>query len=90
MNNHETHLIEQQLISYLNQHSDVYEDFSAQTDLLAEGILDSLLVTDLVLFTQKHFGVALTARDISPENLSSIQRLAGLIHQKQQRVQRAA
>ena len=85
-----THRIEQQLIDYLNQHADVYEEFDTTTDLIDQGILDSLLVTDLVLFAQNQFGIELTARDISPENLSSIERMATLIRDRQQKLDRAA
>lgn len=90
MSNQETCQIQQQLTDYLNQHGDVYEEFDATTDLIEEGILDSLLVTDLVLFMQNQFGVELSARDISPENLSSIVRMADLIHQRQVKRGRAA
>ena len=90
MSNQGTLHIQQQLIDYLNQHADVYEEFDATTDLIDQGILDSLLVTDLVLFTQNQFGIELTARDISPENLSSIERMATLVRDKQQKLDRAA
>ncbi len=90
MNLQKTHQIQQELIDYLNQHADVYEELSATTDLIDQGILDSLLVADLVLFTGSHFGIELTARDISPENLSSIERIAGLVCEKQRKPRRAA
>ena len=90
MSNQGTLHIQQQLIDYLNQHADVYEEFDATTDLIDEGILDSLLVTDLVLFTQSQFGIELTARDISPENLSSIEQMAILVRDRQQKLDRAA
>ncbi len=85
-----SHDIQQQLIEYLEQHADVYEEFDATTDLLDQGILDSLLVTDLVLFMGQQFGIELTARDISPEHLSSIQRMARLVCDKRQKRKRAA
>ncbi len=84
------HHIEQQLVNYLAQHADVYEAFDATTDLLDQGILDSLLVTDLVLFIRQQFGIELTARDISPEHMSSIERMARLIADKQEKLKRAA
>jgi len=87
MNSHE---IELQLAGFLHQHADVFEEFDTTTDLIEEGILDSLLVTDLVLFTQQQFGIELSARDISPENLSSIERMARLICDKQEKRRDAA
>ncbi len=90
MNIENTDRIQQQLVDYLNQHADVVEDFDTTTDLIEQGILDSLLVTDLVLFTQHQFGIEWTARDIAPENLGSIERMSSLIRQKQEKLDRAA
>ena len=82
--------IQQQLLQFLKQHPDVYEEFDATTDLIEYGILDSLLVTDLVLFTRRQFGVDLQPRDISPEKLGSVERLASLIRKKLGKIDRAA
>ena len=90
MNIPQRRLITQRLMDYLRQHADVYEEFDEATDLIEHGILDSLLVTDLVLFAQTAFSVELTARDISPENLSSVQRITELIREKLARLDRAA
>ena len=85
MNTPSANQIQQQLTDYLNQHADVYEEFDATTDLIEQGVLDSLLVTDLVLYTQNEYGIEMSARDISPENLSSIERIANLVQQKLKR-----
>ena len=82
--------IQQQLADFLRQHAEVFDEFDTTTDLIEEGILDSLLVTDLVLFTQQRFDIELAARDISPENLSNIECLTRLICDKQQKRRRAA
>lgn len=86
----DTQRIQQQLIKFLRQHPDVYEEFDATTDLIEYGILDSLLVTDLVLFTRKQYGIELQPRDISPEKLGSVERLAELISKKQRKRNQAA
>jgi acyl carrier protein len=85
-----TQHIQRQLIEFLRRHPDVYEEFDATTDLIERGILDSLLVTDLVLFTRQQFGIELMARDISPEKLGSIERLAAVIRKKQEKLDQAA
>lgn len=90
MNCSEPHAIEQQLLAYLRGHADVSEDFDATTDLIEYGVLDSLLVTDLVLHIQTKYGIALTARDISPENLGSVERMGDLIRERQDKHRRAA
>lgn len=86
----ETQLIQQRLADYLSQHADVHEQFDVTTDLIENGILDSLLVTDLVLFVQRAFAVELAARDISPEHFGSVERMADLVHDKLAKVKRAA
>jgi acyl carrier protein len=86
----ETLLIQQRLADYLSHHADVCEKCDVTTDLIENGILDSLLVTDLVLFAQSAFGIELAARDISPENFSSIERMADLVRGKLVKSNRAA
>ncbi|MBM4093594.1 MAG: acyl carrier protein [Planctomycetes bacterium] len=83
MSAREPEQVQQQLIDYLSRHADVREKVDATTDLIERGLLDSLLVTDLVMFARKQFGVELTARDISPEKLGSVQRIAALICEKE-------
>ncbi len=74
----------------MSQHADVHEKFDVTTDLIENGILDSLLVTDLVLFAQSAFGIELAARDISPEHFSCVERMADLVQGKLGKVNRAA
>ena len=70
------------------EHAEI-EEFDETTDLIDEGILDSLMVTDLVLFSQQRFGIELAARDISPENLGTIEGMTRLIHDKQEKRQQS-
>jgi acyl carrier protein len=81
--------IQQKLADFLRQHAEI-EEFDSTTDLIDEGILDSLMVTDLVLFSQQQFGIELAARDISPENLGTIEGMTRLICGKQEKLRRAA
>jgi acyl carrier protein len=90
MNNSEIQLIQQRLTDYLNHHADVHEKFEITTDLIDSGVLDSLLVTDLVLFIQSAFGVELAARDISPVHFGSIEQMADLVQGKLEKLNRAA
>ena len=82
-------VIQQHLADFLKQHAEI-EEFDETTDLIDEGILDSLMVTDLVLFSQQRFGIELAARDISPENLGTIQGMTRLIHDKQEKSQQSS
>jgi acyl carrier protein len=52
---------------------------TAETDLLDENLLDSLLVLDLVHGIEKRYGVAIADDDISPRNFRSLRTLAALV-----------
>lgn len=90
MDDSEIRSVETRLVSYLRHHTDVHEQFDEQTDLLASGILDSLLITDLVVFIRTAFGVELTAYDISPEHLCTIACMARLVQEKRRKARRTA
>ncbi len=52
---------------------------ATDTDLLAEGLLDSLLVMDLAAFVKKEFGRSIDNEEISPRNFRSVGTLAALV-----------
>jgi len=90
INDDEIRSVEAALLTYLSQHADVGTALDERTDLLASGILDSLLITDLVAFMQRAYGIQLTAYDISPEHLGTIASMARLVHDKRHKTKRAA
>lgn len=78
--------IEAQIRQYINDSILFSDDTIQYTDtdsLLAEGIVDSVGVMDLVLFVEQAFSVSVDDRDITPDNFDSIERLAGYIRGKQ-------
>ena len=58
-------------------HPDV--DFSTATDLIDDGILDSLDIVTLVTEIHAEFDVAIPAEEIVPENFNSAEALWALI-----------
>jgi methoxymalonate biosynthesis acyl carrier protein len=62
--------------------------FGPETDLLATGVLDSLLLIDLVLYIERVFGVTLGSGDVTPTNFRSVESLACLICQHTDLAQR--
>lgn len=58
-------------------HPDV--DFSAEQDLIGEGILDSLDIVTLITEINSVFDVRIPAEEIIPENFCSAQALFELI-----------
>lgn len=67
-----------QLIEILTSlHPDV--DFATATDLVDEGILDSLDIVTLVTEIDAAFDVTIPAEEIVPENFNSAEALMALI-----------
>jgi acyl carrier protein len=55
-----------------------------ETDLLAAGILDSLIMVALVAFCEEHFGCVLEPDDLTEDRFRSIDALAALVREKMQ------
>jgi acyl carrier protein len=71
--------IERGLLQWCNHRLQPDVPITAETNLLNEGYLDSLLVMDIVLQIEKQFGVTIDSADISPRHFRSIQRLARFV-----------
>ena len=55
-------------------------DFANTTDLVDDGILDSLDIVSLVAQIDAEFGVTIPAEEIIPENFNSAKELFALIN----------
>ena len=67
-----------ELLTILSElHPDV--DFNTETDLVENGILDSLDIISLIAEIDDRFDVAIPAEEILPENFSSAKALYALI-----------
>ncbi len=60
------------------------------SDLLGEGILDSLQVLELAGALEERFEIRLDPYDFTPENFRSLRSLMALILKKQPRARKAA
>lgn len=68
----------EKLIEILSDlHPDV--DFATATDLIDDGVLDSLDIVSLVSLIDSEFGVTIPAEEIIPENFNSAADLFALI-----------
>jgi acyl carrier protein len=68
----------EKLLKILNElHNDV--DFSHETALIDDGILDSLDIVTLVTEINDVFGVSIPAEEIIPENFNSAKAIMALI-----------
>ena len=54
-------------------------DFSASTDFIADGMLDSLDVITLVDELDRSYGINIAGTDILPENFSSLSAIDALL-----------
>ena len=72
-----TRLMEKLLEILSDLHPDV--DFANTTDLIDDGILDSLDIVSLVAQIDAEFGVTIPAEEIIPENFNSAEELFALI-----------
>ena len=75
----DTSAIVEDLCSFIGSHALSDEPIRPETDLLSSGLLDSMLVIDLVSHVEAAHGVALADADITPKHFRSVTPLAALI-----------
>jgi acyl carrier protein len=51
--------------------------------LLANGILDSLGILDVVAYVEREFGITVADEDLVPEHFESLRRLASFVEDRQ-------
>ncbi len=71
-----------QLLDFLATTDGADGPLDVDTDLLATGRLDSMLVMDLVCFLASRFQVQMQPRDISPANLRNVKSLADYVRRR--------
>ena len=57
-------------------------DFSANLDLLGEGVIDSMGVMQITTFLEEELGLTVDDSDIVPDNFRSLESLIGFVHSK--------
>lgn len=80
-----TTAIEAQLRGFLAENILFLEDADAVADdasFIAEGLIDSIGITELVEFIRRQFGIEVPLADIVPANFDSISRLAGYVRRR--------
>ena len=56
-------------------------DFTASSDFLADGMLDSFDMMTLVATLDKTYGISIQGTDIVPENFKNLQTIEALLRQ---------
>lgn len=82
--------VQDQLLAFLAENAYVSGELEPTTDLIESGVLDSLLVTDLVLFIESSFGIVLKGGSIAPKHFRNVECLSRLIVGKLDAVNEAA
>jgi acyl carrier protein len=78
--------VREQLRSYLATNvlfSDNGYPFSDDASFLENGVVDSMSVMELVLFSEKTFSISISDRELIPANLDSVENLAAFVMRKQ-------
>jgi acyl carrier protein len=57
-------------------------DLTDDASLIAEGVIDSIGITELVEFIHGQFGFEVPMRDVVPANFDSIRQLAGYVRRR--------
>lgn len=72
----------ERLIEFIREELLDGETVAAGTSLFRSQILDSLALTNLILFVEESFGVRVGAMDISYDNLDSVEQMIAFIGRK--------
>ena len=57
-------------------------NYSDDSSLLSEGIVDSLGAVDLVAFLQKRYKIKIGQQEVRPDNLDSVAKIAAFVRRK--------
>jgi acyl carrier protein len=70
--------VKHSIMTFLQDHLHV-DVLSPEHDLVEAGILDSLMIVDLVLYFEQTFAIALSLEDLEIENFATVARMAGFV-----------
>ncbi len=76
--------IRDQLINFFNENFmvDMVKEYSADTSLLENGIIDSTGVLELVAYIEQNYNIKIDDEEIIPENLDSLINIENFIKNK--------
>ncbi|HJP66945.1 MAG TPA: acyl carrier protein [Actinomycetota bacterium] len=72
--------VEKQIRDYIQQ--ELLEGAELGADPLAEGMLDSLAVEQLIGYIEDEFGVMFEDEELVAENFSSVEKVVSLVNEK--------
>jgi acyl carrier protein len=69
--------VEQMVEVFLEQLNVIVAD--PDTDLIEEGLLDSLMLVELIVYLEEHYGIAVALDDLELDHFRSLRRLTQFI-----------
>jgi acyl carrier protein len=75
-------LIREDLLKFVGARVPAGGAVTADTDLLEEDLLDSLLIMDVVAHVERSHGVKLDNADIAPRNFRTVGAIANLVSER--------
>jgi len=74
--------IQQDLLHFISSQIARSEVIGAETDLVTSGILDSMLIVDLIAHIESTYPVRIDSTDITPAAFQNVARLATMISER--------
>jgi acyl carrier protein len=71
--------LEADIVQFLQSRCLHREEVTSHTDLLEEGLLDSLLLVDLIFQIEDRYGVRFESEHVSPDNFRTVYTIANLV-----------
>src|SRR5690606_4954872 len=73
----------QQILDFIRSlNPAVRADLEPSANLFSEGVVDSVLMMDFVLWLEEHFRITIDIDDLTPENFSSIDAIARYVESR--------
>jgi acyl carrier protein len=79
--------IESAVLAFLQAQCPHIDSMNVETELVESGIIDSLLMMDMIVHIESEYNVRLGAADLSPGNFRTITALAALVASKSSSMQ---
>lgn len=71
-----------ELLRFVRAHDLSRANVTAQTDLIESGLMDSLLLVDLIVHLEEVYGVRFESEHIDPTNFNNIAAIVDLVAQR--------
>ena len=71
--------LEDDLMHFVQSRSVRHATANPQTDLLESGLLDSLLLVDLIFHIEESYGVRFDSDQVNPSNFRTVEDIVGVV-----------